>query len=278
MVRKFLLLVSLAFVVSGCGDVPRPFQGDGVYIQPEILHLPDSVGVFITPPEKMEKQTAIEFAREISVSLQSVNIPASVNYKNVGSYTLKGRVRPKTRRMEEGVTDRLFWTLYEENGDIAGKFGSNITASEMPLRTAAHSVAAEIAILLQDPDSTVTPSKPDAYKFFVAPVTGAPGNGNAALTKGLLSELNSRGASTARRVGDANIVVQCQFTITKPNKGKQRVKIVWIVGEDKDREIGRITQNNIIPAGSLDGDWGATAQAIAVGGVNGIAQILENRK
>ncbi|MCW9034953.1 MAG: hypothetical protein OQJ97_12100 [Rhodospirillales bacterium] len=278
MLRFIIPFIGFVLLLSGCGNIPGPFQGASKYIAPEVLELQDSVGVFIEAPTKMPNLEAKIFASEIAKSLQDINIPASSTYEKFGSYILKGRVRPRTRHMGSGVTDHLYWSLQRLDGTIAGEFGTNITTSEPRLRNAAHAVAGEIAILLQEPDSSVTATEPEKMKIFVVPVVGAPGDGNAALTKSLLSELYARGAPTARQKIDAKIVVQCNFTISEPKNGKQRVKIIWIVKDSLDQEIGRSTQQNTIPAGTLDSKWGEIADDIAAGGVQGIEQILLNRK
>ena len=41
------------------------------------------------------------------------------------------------------------------------------------------------------------------------------------------------------------------------------------------RELGKVTQNNRVPAGSLNGRWGDVAYVVAQGGSIGIIDIVE---
>ena len=44
-------------------------------------------------------------------------------------------------------------------------------------------------------------------------------------------------------------------------QGKQPIQIEWLVRDPQGKKLGTVSQKNEIPEGSLDGEWGKTADA-----------------
>ena len=278
LVRVIPLFMALMFSIVGCGDVPRPFQGAGSLVDETIITLQDSAGIYVALPEKMEQEKAQTLANEVVKALHGANIPASTLYGNSNSHVLVSQLRPRTRRMGAGVTDRLFWALKKLDGTEVARFESDILAPPDPYRSTATKVAAEVAIILQDPDESVAPVEAEKPRIYVEPIKGAPGNGNVALTRSLRFLLQTRGALITRDPKEATLIIRCKFNIAPPKDGQQAVNILWTASDAKGKELGRIRQKNNIPAGSLDGRWGNGAEAVAAGGVEGIGQILDRKQ
>jgi hypothetical protein len=60
------------------------------------------------------------------------------------------------------------------------------------------------------------------------------------------------------------------------NAGHQNVTIVWALKRAADgKEIGQVSQENAVPAGSLDGAWGDTAYDVAAAAAGGIVELLQ---
>jgi hypothetical protein len=77
-----------------------------------------------------------------------------------------------------------------------------------------------------------------------------------------------RGAKTDFRLAG-------RVAIDPPRGGKQLIRIVWILSGPAGREIGRISQANQVPAGSLDHAWGGTAYEVALAAVGGIIALIQ---
>jgi hypothetical protein len=54
----------------------------------------------------------------------------------------------------------------------------------------------------------------------------------------------------------------------------EQVTIAWELLDGSGRTLGRMSQDNAIPIGSLDGEWGDVAALIAEGAVMGVGEIL----
>ena len=60
--------------------------------------------------------------------------------------------------------------------------------------------------------------------------------------------------------------------------GQQRVEVSWALQRRDGREIGQVSQENAVPAGSLDGAWGDVAYAVATAAAPGVVALIERAK
>lgn len=123
--------------------------------------------------------------------------------------------------------------------------------------------------------NTTTAALPpgDAAVSVVPVITGAPGDGNAALAEALQKELARQGISLADRPG-ASHKVEGKVVIGAARDGKQPIQIDWRVRDPQGKSLGTVSQKNEIPPGSLDGQWGKVADAAAAAAAQGIIKLL----
>lgn len=115
----------------------------------------------------------------------------------------------------------------------------------------------------------------NTFGIWLDEVTGAPGNGNAALTQAIYSDLKGRKLPFALSPSMASHYIQGVVDVSVLSASREHVAIVWVVSNAAGKEIGRVTQRNDIARGSLHGEWGDTAVYAARGGLDGILAILE---
>ncbi len=108
----------------------------------------------------------------------------------------------------------------------------------------------------------------------VAAVTGAPGDGNHALAASLRKILRSAGWPLKDAPGDDTLVIQGQVGVAPPAGGAQQVSLEWTVKDPGGKVLGSIKQANQVPAGSLDGKWGLTADYAAEAASIGIFELV----
>ena len=109
---------------------------------------------------------------------------------------------------------------------------------------------------------------------FLVPVSGAPGDGNGALTRGIRAALATRGYALADKPKAARYLIAGSVAVGKTDAGRQPVRIVWEVSDAQGRMVGRAVQENDVAPGSLNGPWGPVAAAVAGAAVPGIADVL----
>ena len=111
----------------------------------------------------------------------------------------------------------------------------------------------------------------------VPQVTGAPGDGSRSLAAALRNELMRNGVKPAPP-GSAAHRVEGRVKMGPSQSGQQPIKIDWVVKDPNGQSLGTVSQENKIPAGSLDGQWGGTATAAAVAATQGILKLLPKQQ
>ncbi len=108
-------------------------------------------------------------------------------------------------------------------------------------------------------------------------VTGAPGDGNAALSGAMRQELQQSGIGSANP-GQRAYQVVGKVTMGPVKDGKQPIKIDWRVSDPAGALLATVSQNNEIQAGSLDGQWGNIATDAAQGAASRIKQLIDENQ
>lgn len=128
-------------------------------------------------------------------------------------------------------------------------------------------------------ERTTTAALPsaDQVAVVVPAVVGAPGDGNGALSAALQRELSRQGVTLMDRQG-ASYRVEGKVVLGAAKDGKQAIQIDWRVRDPQGKSLGTVSQKNEIPPGSLDGQWGKTADAAAAAAAQGILKLLPQRK
>ncbi len=108
----------------------------------------------------------------------------------------------------------------------------------------------------------------------VVPVTGAPGDGKTSLTKAIKKTLYGKGVRLTSKRTASVYQVRGIVQMGAIKGGKQPIRIDWRVYDPKGKRLGTVTQKNEIPKGSLNGKWGAIADAAAGAAADGITKLL----
>jgi hypothetical protein len=157
---------------------------------------------------------------------------------------------------------------------IAGKTTSQLAAS-LP-----HGSATPVAVSEGSPTATASAAPPPAAALarangvLVAPVSGAPGDGQRSLTTALKKRLYAGGIKLANGTTDNVYMVKGSVVLADASGGKQSIRIDWLVLDPSGRRLGTVSQQNTIPRGSLNGPWGAIADAAAGAAADGIIKLL----
>lgn len=110
--------------------------------------------------------------------------------------------------------------------------------------------------------------------FLIKPVTGAPGNGNEALTAALKSALRDKDLTISEDPRQAGFIIQGKVDTGDPVNGRQYIRIIWRVNTVTGEEVGKAVQENTVVAGSLNGEWGQVAEAVSYAAVRGISDLF----
>jgi uncharacterized lipoprotein YmbA len=273
------LLPLLALPVAACQPLPHPFAGD---VPPAALLSPrDSAGIHVAPVAGAPSPVGGDLAEAMAAALRDADIPASTRGRNKGSFELRGAASAQPLPGDR-VEITVDWELLAADGR---SLGHAPVAAEQPAGagdTVAPTIAAAatpaIRKLVQD-EPPVAAAQPDPA-VSLRPVTGAPGDGGRSLTRAMEEALRRAQVALATPGGDApSFVLTGTVTMSPADSSKQqRVRIGWALLRGDGREIGQVSQENAVPAGSLDGAWGDIAYAVATAAAPGVVALIERAK
>ncbi|SRR5579875_166193 len=275
--RRCWLLAAL--ILAACNNPPPPVMGTAP--PPVALSPPDSAGIYVLPVAHAPQPSAEALARAMAVALQRADVPASARASNRDSYRLHPAaiITPGAGGVD---SIRIDWELRDAAGRLVGSAPSQIVADagawqrgdEQLAAALATPAAPAVAALIQGdippPQGGLDPV------VALRPVTGAPGDGDRSLTRAMGVALErAKLALAAAPGGKADFVVAGRVEVSPPSDRKQQVKVTWVLLRPDGREIGRVKQENAVPAGSLDGAWGEIAYAVTNAAAPGVRRLIE---
>lgn len=248
------------------------------------MALKDTAGVTVAPVAGVPAAAQEALADAMAAALQDVEILATTQSRNHGSYSLLGAVRKGDGKDAGSLT--VIWRLVDPDGrDLGQATGSAAVAPDAlsrgdpeALKRLAAAAAPAVALLLQDeaPVPAAPSDKPDLREVAVWPVTGAPGDGRQALTRAMAQALARAQITVLAGEGDGKgLAVVGTVNVAAAKAGLQQVRITWALLEPDGKQLGIVSQENSVPAGSLDRIWGDVAFAVAEAAAPGIVALIE---
>jgi hypothetical protein len=288
LVRPALIVLTAGFLLAACGQLPHPFQPEDKSGN-ALLDLRDGAGIVVQPIAGAPTAGGHILAEALAARLRDRAIPAGTETGNLGSRRLAGlaAVRPLPGGREELL---LYWEVRDADGGRTGiltqrrEQAAGAWAAGAPdlLEALAESAAPEVAAMVQDPavasvpaiEAAAIPGFPGA-RLVVLKIPGAPGDAAQSLPLALEAALQAAKLPVAERIGDADLLVLGDVAVGPKEGGMQTVAIRWsLVSARDDRELGEIAQQNVVPAGSLDGPWGPVADEVARAAAAGLLDLL----
>lgn len=280
MIRAFTLL--LVLVLAACGGLPRPFEG---HSGANALRLaePPPVRLVVPVPRSifLPEGPASDLARVLAENLLDAEVPAYTGVPKRGDWQLL--IEADHRGPDVVPTYRVIDPSGEQRGITEGlPVPTTLWVGNPPLRRISGEATPRVVSLLSRIEAARRQSDPNslqnrAPRLFLTGITGAPGDGNAALTKMVKAELVKVGQDMQDEVKGADFTLSAEVSVVPAGGGKQRVEIQWIVIDAKGSEAGRVVQLNEIQAGLLDRYWGDVALVVAQEAAGGVKDVIINR-
>lgn len=244
---------------------------------PDAGKIQSGVPVLVTPTAGLSAQAdgrAAQLSKAIAARLVAADILATTRNAASQSYVLGSRI--------DG--DALAVLLSRPDGLTAGAWRVPLGAPATDLNGAgiealAAKVVAAVLGRAEVAGSTPAPAPavaaaPPAPSLVVAEVKGAPGDGNSALRSALGRALAVGGLAVLGKPLANSLTVHGKVTIKPLTPQVDHVILAWEIRSPAGELIATITQENDVPAGSLNNSWGPIAGAAAQGGADGILQLV----
>ncbi len=119
------------------------------------------------------------------------------------------------------------------------------------------------------------PAKPQQVRIVVPRVAGAPGDGPDSLAAGMKRALQRRDFAIIAKPVPGSLTVRGKVDLKPFNNGREVITITWAVLDAQNNQVGEIEQSNVIPGGSLNGDWGPVAREITIAAAEGLLDLLD---
>ena len=88
------------------------------------------------------------------------------------------------------------------------------------------------------------------------------------------SALVERSVSVLSIEPDVDALLILGSVMVRVDNEGESVEVHWSLIDTEGKELGSVSQNNTVPVGALDGEWGDIAHAIADGGAEGVTMLL----
>ncbi|MCP4330939.1 MAG: hypothetical protein GY791_21340 [Alphaproteobacteria bacterium] len=281
-----LVLVAIsmtAALLSACDKKQNPFW----VLRPEpekdaaMLYLPDRAGIVVGRVEGIDSSQSAALTEALVAALQAANVPAGSGEGagNQDSQILETRGHA-TAADADGVDVEITWDLYEHGGTLIGSGvaagvvppGSWATAEPSAMNGLANRIVPEVAGLIQV-DMGEQALLGERTKVHFAGLTNAPGDGAKVLPP-LVTYLFTKNGYEVTKTTEGGFTVTGHYIAAPEPENMERIALNWQVVDPGGQEIGVITQENVIPKGTLDGAWGDAAFFIAEGAVQGVHALL----
>ena len=276
-----LALAGLLLLLAGCGDLPHPFKGmPGANALRLARPPPARLSIPLPTESLLTDGAARTWSKALADGLLAQELPATATQPAPGDWS----VVLSAHTDQGGVIPT--YTVVDPKGAAQGSVsGPSVPASAwaagdpLTLKAAADGEIPKLLSLLSSIEAHRQQSDPGSLlnrppRLYFAGVTGAPGDGNAALTRLMLARLPTLGDVMEDTARQSDFTIRGEIKTAPGAAGATRVEIQWIVTDSQSRESGRVVQINEVPAGSLDHYWGEVAEVVANEAAGGVHEVV----
>ena len=109
----------------------------------------------------------------------------------------------------------------------------------------------------------------------VAPVEGAPSDGNRQLVGGMRRALGSSKIVVMDGGGSDTFTVTGKVKLTPIDDSRGQLDVAWVLKDPAGKEVGKVDQANPVPLSAARGSWAGFGDIVAQAAVEGILDLLE---
>jgi len=159
-------------------------------------------------------------------------------------------------------------------GQIAA--GANAPQAEVegPVQPAT-ATGASASVPPQPTPAAQTPASQQQVRVRVAPVEGAPSDGNRQLFSGMRRALGSSKIVVMDAGGSDIFTVAGKVKLTPIDDRRGQLEVTWILKDPAGKEVGKVEQANPVPLAAARGSWAGFGDIVAQAAVEGVLELLE---
>ena len=274
----------MAAVLAGCGELPRPFEGNPGRMG-RLLAMPPPARLAVGIPDgaMLPDASAALFRHDVASALSDGDVPAVDAPPQRGDWRLTlgadlhaGQVTPH-------------FTVIDPVGKSRGSVdGPSIAAEQWSagtpatLQQVAAAAATPVSTLLTSIEARRQMSDPTSLlnrpaKVTVLSVTGAPGDGNRSLQRKMHDLLPEHGEIVQDNAAGADFTVAGHIKVTPTGPDDGTVEVTWIVNDARGKQAGVVAQVHDEKLALLNGYWGELATAVCTEAAGGVHEVIANQ-
>lgn len=119
------------------------------------------------------------------------------------------------------------------------------------------------------------PPTPRQVKVMVAPIEGAPSDGNKQLFSGMRRALGSNKIVVMDSPGGDTFTVSGRVKLTAIDDRSGQLELTWVLKDPGGKEVGKVDQSNPVPLAATRGSWAGFGDIVAQAAVEGLLELLE---
>jgi len=213
----------------------------------------------IAVPELESVEAGTQLGISLQQAFQRAGIPATLDHGRADSPLLIG----SPWESDSGAGIR--WELFNSDSELESvavvddlpSTASLADASTGLADAVAERVVGELLPSLRPTAGRLHPAfDPSVY---VASATGAPGDGNEALERAAVAALDRAGIRRTDDRESADLILHAVVKVVSLDDDTDAVRIRWLMEDATGGSVGRLTQQNLVAAGSLHKRWGLAA-------------------
>lgn len=287
MTRRFLSCCALALLLSGClGPTPKDAMlPPGLVLpgssgtDPTLTILPGTSSVAIDAVTGLPDGFAPNLRQALVDAFAREEMPAALDAANRASTRLRATAKllPLSAREQDLV---LSWDirLPGQTVPLHAEQHEPIPAGREPTPPHWADIARRAVAALLPALRPAMPVEQPPAPIAIWDIDGAPGDGATSLRRAMEQMLRQNDRTLTTAQDSRALQLLCQISITPAANRQEKVAIRWTLLRPDGAEIGQIAQDNVIPAGSLNGRWGDIANAIAETAWDGLAPLLDRAR
>lgn len=283
--RVLALILPAALGLTGCGDFPRPFQGNPGPVAVRLAEPPPPLLAVPSPSGALLSDAASHrFSGDLAKALAARTVPAIARGADRGDWQL--RITADLQKDEVIPRYTVIDPDRHPQGSVVGKpVAAKAWADADPavLEQAAAEDAPKVAVLLTEIDGRIKHSNPASLmnrpaKVWFEGVVKAPGDGDRLLASAVRKDLPDRTLVLLPTKQDADFSVLGEVQVSPAEAGRLKVELQWVVSDAQGRERGRVVQLNEVPAATIEPSWAGVAPTIADQAALGLRQLIEKAR
>jgi hypothetical protein len=180
-------------------------------------------------------------------------------------------------RIAQQAAPRVATLMGKTPGPEARSIGAAAAGVGMPVDPYGPQAAAAApgtpATAAQPPAPTGPPAP--QVKVMVAPITGAPSDGNKQLFSGMRRALGSNKIVVSDKGGSDTFTVTGEVSLKPIDDRTVQLTVKWTLKDPSGKDVGNIEQANPVPAAATRGSWTGFGDIVASAAVDGVLELLD---